>query len=118
MDIADITTSPLPAHAREPLLLVIDAYEERCMLLIRLLAFANYRTYAATTSHEDVVAGSQVLSLMTTIAFRDTIVAPVTFTIAGSRTARCSHHIHLWQQLLHIEFGRLILEAGDFGIHP
>lgn len=52
MDIADITTSPLPAHAREPLLLVIDAYEERCMLLIRLLAFANYRTYAATTSQE------------------------------------------------------------------
>jgi len=52
MDIADITTSPLPAHAREPLLLVIDAYEERCMLLIRLLAFANYKTYAVKTLQE------------------------------------------------------------------
>ncbi len=52
MDIADITTSPIPAHAHEPVLLVIDAYEERSMLLIRLLAFANYRAYAATDSQE------------------------------------------------------------------
>jgi|SRR5579863_4522450 len=52
MNIANITTNPLPAHAREPLLLIIDAYEERSLLLIRLLAFANYRTYTVTTSQQ------------------------------------------------------------------
>jgi len=52
MDIANITTSPLPLHAREPILLVIDAWEERSKLLIRLLAFANYKTYAVKTLQE------------------------------------------------------------------
>jgi len=52
MDITDITTSPLVPHAQEPLLLIIDACEERCLLLTRLLAFANYRTYAVTNSEQ------------------------------------------------------------------
>jgi PleD family two-component response regulator len=52
MDISDITTSPLLSHAQEPLLLIIDEYEERCLLLARLLAFANYRTYAAKTAQQ------------------------------------------------------------------
>jgi hypothetical protein len=52
MDITHITTSPIVAYAQEPLLLIIDACEERCMLLTRLLAFANYRTYATTNSEE------------------------------------------------------------------
>lgn len=52
MDIANITTSPLPLDAREPILLIIDAWEERSKLLIRLLAFANYKTYAVKTLQE------------------------------------------------------------------
>src|SRR5215467_2554102 len=52
MDIADFTTSPILTSAPEPLVLVIDACEERSMLLVRLLAFANYRTYVVRTLQE------------------------------------------------------------------
>jgi hypothetical protein len=55
MNTADAITQPLPAYAREPLLLVIDAQEERLVWVVRLLTFAHYHVHAAPTPLEMLV---------------------------------------------------------------
>ena len=52
MNAADAITSPLPAFARSPLLMVIDIREDRLDWVLRVLAFANYHAYAAATPLE------------------------------------------------------------------
>jgi hypothetical protein len=53
MDIADIATGSVPVYTtHEPILILIDAREARRAWVISLLAFANYRVYAASTSLE------------------------------------------------------------------
>jgi hypothetical protein len=55
MNTADAITQPLPAYAREPLLLVIDAQEERLVWAVRLLTFAHYHVYATLTPLEMLI---------------------------------------------------------------
>ncbi len=55
MYIEDVITIPLPAFAREPLLVVIDVQETRRALVARLLTFAHYQVYVPNTAGEALI---------------------------------------------------------------
>src|SRR6266446_8365113 len=52
MDAEYLPTAPLPAVAREPLIVVLDAREARCRWVACFLAFANYHGYVPHTTFE------------------------------------------------------------------
>ncbi len=55
MYIEDVITIPLPAFAREPLLVVIDVQETRRALVARLLTSAHYQVYVPNTAGEALI---------------------------------------------------------------
>lgn len=55
MYIEDVITIPLPAFAREPLLVVIDAQETRRAFVSRLLTFAHYQVYVPNTAGDALI---------------------------------------------------------------
>ena len=52
MDAEDPPTAPLPAVAREPLIVVLDAWEARRRWVARFLSLAHYHSYVPHTTVE------------------------------------------------------------------
>ena len=69
MRIEDAVKIPLPAYARDPLLVVVDAHEERLTWVVNLLTFANYRVYAPSSTVEAFTWSVQHLIVPQAILF-------------------------------------------------
>ena len=80
MYIEDVITSPLPAFAREPLLVVIDNQEVRRAWVAQLLTFAHYQVYVPNTAGEALIWFTQHLIAPQAILFGDLNPVDQSFT--------------------------------------
>jgi hypothetical protein len=78
--IEDVITSPLPAFAREPLLVVIDNQEVRRAWVAQLLTFAHYQVYVPSTAGEALIWFTQHLIAPQAILFGDLNPVDQSFT--------------------------------------
>ena len=80
MYIEDVITSPLPAFAHEPLLVVIDNQEVRRAWVAQLLTFAHYQVYVPNTAGEALIWFTQHLIAPQAILFGDLNPVDQSFT--------------------------------------